>query len=188
MFSLAADNVINVAFLVTFVLPFYLHWNPAPYGKFTKNGGVFCGAKMNAKLGWMLQECPAFFIPLFYLDFTLPLPVLIPLCLFTAHYFNRSFIFPLLMTSKNPTPLETVVSAFGFCSFNGFLQVTFLLRTNADSALSFVQIVGVLIFVFGAMINISSDSHLRELPPRAEGAALLQESAYYLTNIGGSER
>ena len=174
MFPITADTVVNIAFLVTVVLPFYLHWNPAPYGKFTKDGGVFCGAKMNAKLGWMIQECPAFFITLYHLDFSLPLPIMMPLCLFTAHYFNRSFIFPFLMTSTNPTPIETVASAFGFCTFNGFIQVTYLFRLQSpDNALSVIQILGVLIFVCGSFINISADSHLRELAARRVGKQYL---------------
>ena len=42
--------------------------------------------------------------------------------IFMFHYFQRSFIFPILMRPGSKSPLLPTILAFAFCTFNGFLQ------------------------------------------------------------------
>ena len=85
---------------------------PAPYGKFVQSEqtpGVlklFLGLKLPARLGWCLQEVPAFLMAFLAILKGMDrgekehVLLLVP---FTVHYFNRSFIFPL--TIKEGTGL-----------------------------------------------------------------------------------
>ena len=99
-------------------------------------------------MAWIVQEMPSFFLPLIlssqaWSQISIAQKAL--LCMFMTHYFQRyatentllrssrsktfkfsifrSFIYPFLSKSGKPSPFPIVLSAFFFCSFNGFLQV-----------------------------------------------------------------
>lgn len=98
---------------------------------------------------------------------------LLGLGLFSLHYFNRSFIFPFLIKSSRDTPIETCLSAFAFCCFNGWLQSRSTIESNLHSRDAHSAYLGLFLFLVGMYINISADSHLRELAAQRVGNAYL---------------
>uniref|UniRef100_A0A8C9Z9A1 Steroid-5-alpha-reductase, alpha polypeptide 2a n=1 Tax=Sander lucioperca TaxID=283035 RepID=A0A8C9Z9A1_SANLU len=142
-----------------------------PYGRYAPPGESRC---CPARLGWFLQEVPAFLLPLLILLYTDAEPGntgdkstgrTLLLGTFMLHYFHRTFIYSFLMRGR-PVPLPIVLYAAIFCSLNGFLQGHFLLHcarydpgwlTHARLAAGF------LLFVCGLIINIHSDHILRSL-------------------------
>ena len=168
--------IVFVATIITILTVLYLCFSPAPYGKFTPSGGVFSAFKINSKLAWLLQECPAFFIAFYTIvsRWSMLSPMsLLGLGLFSLHYFNRSFIFPFLIKSSRDTPIETCLSAFSFCCFNGWLQSRSTIESNLHSRDAHSAYLGLFLFLVGMYINISADSHLRELAAQRVGNAYL---------------
>lgn len=159
-------TIVLIVTAVTICLSFYLHFKPAPYGKFTVPTGTFCSMKINSKLAWIIQECPAFFASFHILISkwnSLSSITIVGLSLFTIHYFQRSFVFPALIKSNRLTPIETCISAFGFCCFNGWLQVRNAIEYDVIVRDNNASLVGLVVFFIGMFINIVSDAHLREL-------------------------
>ena len=78
-------------------------------------------ATVPAKVAWVLQESPAFLVAAgcFYLSgrsSNIRATVNnILLWLFLAHYFQRSFIYPLLIRGGKPFPVSTFLEAMFFC-------------------------------------------------------------------------
>uniref|UniRef100_A0A3Q0RCY5 3-oxo-5-alpha-steroid 4-dehydrogenase C-terminal domain-containing protein n=1 Tax=Amphilophus citrinellus TaxID=61819 RepID=A0A3Q0RCY5_AMPCI len=99
----------------------------AEYGRYVPVQARCC----SAKLGWFLQEVPAFLLPLLLLLFTAEPESgngrWLLVCTFMLHYFHRSIIYAFL-TRGRPIPLLVVASSVIFCSLNGFLQGHFLLH------------------------------------------------------------
>ncbi|KAL2086502.1 hypothetical protein ACEWY4_017561 [Coilia grayii] len=126
-----------------------------------------------ARLGWFLQELPAFLVPSLLTLTTNPRPgwgKVLLLCTYCLHYFQRTFVYSLLIHSK-PMPARTVRSAMIFCSLCGALQGHNLLHCTQydDTWLSDVRLVtGLLIFFLGMAINIHSDCILRRLRKAGE--------------------
>ncbi|CAG0920357.1 unnamed protein product [Notodromas monacha] len=139
--------------------------NRHPYGRYsTKGYGFF----VPVKLAWVVQESPAFFIPL-ALRLMKGIAWISSDCvllLFMLHYFQRSFVYPVLITAGKPSPLSVVISAFTFCAFNGYLQARYLLNevSYEDPRLtSLSYLCGFVIFILGMAINLHSDHVLRSL-------------------------
>jgi 3-oxo-5-alpha-steroid 4-dehydrogenase 1 len=82
------------------------------------------------------------------------------------HYFNRSFIYPMNIRSKNPVPISITFFAFVFCTYNGFLQGIELTQ-NAQFGIEKLSspsfIIGLVTFFCGFFGNLHSDSILRNL-------------------------
>lgn len=141
----------------------------APYGRFADYS---FGFGVPVKVAWMVQECPAFFIPLILLFFgnhTAYKGIVNQLCLgmFVMHYFQRSFIFPLLMKSNKPTPFLPFFFAFLTGVYNGILHgLYFVDYYHYDDDVWLYRpnfYIGCLMFLYGMKINIDADSALRNL-------------------------
>ncbi|KAM9857114.1 3-oxo-5-alpha-steroid 4-dehydrogenase 2-like [Aulostomus maculatus] len=157
-------------FLIVGGVAYLLHQRRscAPYGRFVTAGTRCC----SARLGWFLQEVPAFLLPLVLL--LLPdkperggnrAGMTLLLGTFMVHYFHRSFIYAYL-TRGRPVPLHIVFKGAIFCSLNGFLQGHQLLHcAHFDhSWLTDIRLAaGLLFFVVGLTINIHSDQILISL-------------------------
>ncbi|XP_042281666.1 3-oxo-5-alpha-steroid 4-dehydrogenase 2a [Thunnus maccoyii] len=141
----------------------------AAYGRYVK---ATAGCSYPARLGWFLQEIPAFLMPLLLLLLTEEPPRTGPptgrtllLCTFMLHYFHRSCIYAFL-TRGRPVPLHIVLYAIIFSSLNGFLQGHNLLHcVQLEDAwmTDACRAAGLLLFVVGFTINIHSDHTLRNL-------------------------
>ncbi|MBQ9285327.1 MAG: DUF1295 domain-containing protein [Bacteroidaceae bacterium] len=147
-----------------------LYFVNAGYGKFhTKAWGWSVGNK----LGWVLMEAPALFMMFVIWQMTggsTHQPEVMFLTLFEFHYFQRSFIFPLLMKGCSRMPVTIVLMGAVFNILNGILQggtlfwfpnpafeegMGYLLREHV--------LVGILLFVAGLCINWHSDHVIRHL-------------------------
>jgi len=108
---------------------------PAPYGKYADKAEWFYGFPINGKVAWIVQECPSFLFVLYYWytavtnntstpitiqnQLTTISPRSILLTMYLFHYFNRSFIYPMLIRGGKDTPIVVMLMALGFCIWNG---------------------------------------------------------------------
>lgn len=149
-------NGIMVAPILTYLLPAY-------YGRYSGKPIV----SIPARVSWLLQESPAFIIPLFFcLTNEVAAANKILLGLICVHYFQRSFIYPMLIRTNNPVPISITFFAFVFCTYNGYLQGLSLATgpQYEDSSLTAPHfIIGTVLFVVGMAGNVHSDSILRNL-------------------------
>ena len=136
---------------------------------------VVYGPGINAALGWVVQELPAFAGMLLY--FVASLPRLSAaqraLCLlFLLHYGNRTFIFPLRIRGGKPLPALLVFTAFSFCTCNGYLQGKGI-TGGASTGAAHLEgtswlidprfLVGGVVFLCGWALNLQADAILRDL-------------------------
>ena len=156
----------SVLALVVFIALFYVK---AGYGRFyTKRWGP----TVNNRLGWVLMEAPVFFLMLaFWLtsDRIASLPHVAMLLFFELHYFQRSFIFPMLIRGKGVMPLSVILMGLVFNSLNALMQGGWIFVVSPEDCypstwLTSPQfILGALIFVAGMVINLHSDYIIRHL-------------------------
>lgn len=146
----------------------------APYGRYN-TGDVSRGAIMrvltswniNAKVAWILQECPTLFAA--YLCWmagdvrctSSKGNQLVTLC-FVVHYVNRSIIYPLQMKGSKPTPFLVMLMAMLFCILNGYLQCRSLTR-YLIVPMNLTTGTGLLVWLVGLCINCQADAILRNL-------------------------
>ena len=88
--------------------------------------------------------------------------------LFQAHYFQRSFIFPLLMRGESKMPLGIVLMGMTFNTLNALMQGGWIFYLAPEGYytdwFSKPQFwIGAAIFVAGMIINLHSDYIIRNL-------------------------
>ena len=139
----------------------------APYGRHFRKGW---GPGIDNRLGWIVYESPSLIIiPLFFFfqDFELTSAIGIMFLAFFLHYFHRTLIFPFRIKTKGKlVPLGIVVSAFVFNVINASIIGIFLttIQNFPDQYVFDPRfLLGLLLFILGAVINISSDNHLISL-------------------------
>lgn len=130
------------------------------------------GPAINNKVGWVLMEAPVFIIML-ALWLASPrrgetAPMVMAL-IFELHYFQRSFIFPLMMKGKSKMPLAIMLMGMIFNSLNALMQGGWIFyvsapgRYPADWLCSWQFILGTALFAWGMFTNLRSDSIIRHL-------------------------
>ncbi|PCH93403.1 MAG: hypothetical protein COB85_07150 [Bacteroidetes bacterium] len=134
----------------------------APYGRYARGESRF---SIDNKLGWVMMEFPSFFIMLYFLvTGTINTYSLFLGILWLAHYFNRSFVFPLRLKTEGKRmslsimflgALFNVVNA----GLNGYL-LAFISDDKAGAFFAWNFYVGLGLFLLGAWVNISSDNVL----------------------------
>lgn len=146
---------------------FYLFFKTAPYGRHTREGW---GPMIDNKLGWFIMEFTVLIVLYGYftqIGFRLSLPSWIMVGLFTFHYLNRSFIFPLrIRTHGKKMPLVIALMAIGFNIMNGSLlgiHFTWFSPYTNEWLTDPRFIAGVLIFIIGMAINWMADTRLINL-------------------------
>lgn len=130
------------------------------------------GPAVDNRLGWVLMESPVFFAML-WIWLTSPrraeVAPAVMASLFLLHYFQRSFIFPLLIKGKSRMPLSIVAMGITFNLVNAYLIGGWLFHiAPADrypvSWLASPQFTaGTILFFAGMAININSDHIVRNL-------------------------
>lgn len=150
--------------IITF---FYLFFKTAPYGRHTREGW---GPMIDNKLGWFIMEFTVLLVLYGYftqINFQLSLPSWMMVSLFTLHYLNRSFIFPLrIRTHGKKMPLVIALMAIGFNIMNGsLLGMHFTWFSYYTQAWLYDPrfIVGVVVFFTGMAINWTADTRLINL-------------------------
>ncbi|XP_066553193.1 3-oxo-5-alpha-steroid 4-dehydrogenase 2 isoform X2 [Amia ocellicauda] len=153
------------------VLSYRQRSRQTPYGRYVRHFGAW--KPVPAKLAWLVQELPSFFVPLLLWATAGETSVIgrtLLLALFCGHYFQRSFIYALL-TKGRPSPFFIVVSAVIFCTVNGLFQGSYMLFcAQYDEAwLTDIRLIlGLTLFFLGMAINIHSDHILRNLRQTGE--------------------
>lgn len=136
------------------------------------------GPTVSNKLGWILMEAPAFFFLLYYAAHYAAtcinpvndnLVLYIIAGLFLLHYFQRAFVFPLLMRGKSTMSVLVMFLGMIFNTANSWFigQWLFHLAPEGFYTLSWLVgprfIIGVVIFFLGMFINMQSDYIIRHL-------------------------
>jgi hypothetical protein len=140
----------------------------APYGRHTRTDW---GPSIPNRLGWFLMELVSLVV---FAGLVLAgpgdktAPIWVFFALWTAHYVNRSLIYPWRTRTQGKTmPLAIVGSAAAFNIVNAGLNGLYLGWSGANYPLSWLGdprfIAGLLIFLAGAAINIWSDNRLISL-------------------------
>ncbi len=181
-------TVMAVLAVFVFIMLFYFK---AGYGYLSNSKW---GPTIPNKAAWIIMEAPSFFYLLFYtLKFAFDGPgaglgvdgivngnstgVLYFMAgLFLLHYFQRSFIFPLLMRGKSTTPIAIMLMGMVFNTVNAFLiagwifGIPGLMEAQAPEGyytLTWFRdprlIIGTVIFFTGMAINLYSDHVIRHL-------------------------
>ncbi len=136
------------------------------------------GPAINNKVAWILMEAPAFFFLLGYtIKFRLdgaptgnsPVVLYVMAGLFLVHYFQRTFIFPLLMRGKSRMPVSVALMGFVFNAVNTYIIGGWLFR-YAPAGMYTISwlwspqfIVGTVVFIVGMAVNLDSDYIIRHL-------------------------
>ena len=124
------------------------------------------------KVGWVLMESPVFFamVALWYLsDYGMQVAPLVLCLMFELHYFQRSFIFPMLMRGNSKMPIGVVLMGMIFNTLNAVMQGGWIFYYAPemgyyDGWMSKPYIyIGAAVFLFGMVTNIHSDYVIRHL-------------------------
>lgn len=157
--------VMSVAALVVFVA---LHFMEAGYGYLFNRR---YGPPVGNKVGWVLMESPVFILMCVLWamsDRMLEAAPLALFILFQSHYFQRSFIFPMLMRGNSKMPLGIVVMGMVFNTLNALMQGGWIFYVSpagyyADWFSKPYIWVGSAIFIAGMAVNLHSDHIIRNL-------------------------
>ncbi len=155
--------------LIAVVVFFALYRIDAGYGKFYSHSW---GPAVDNRLGWVLMESPVFVAMLLLWLFSERRddPVRLAfLLIFELHYFQRSFIFPLLIKGKGKMPLSIIGMGVLFNTLNALMQGGWIFYISPSGMYppSWYGdprfIAGTLLFAVGMFVNIQSDSIIRHL-------------------------
>jgi 3-oxo-5-alpha-steroid 4-dehydrogenase 1 len=165
-------DIINITYLwiliALIVFPINLIYK-APYGKHSTKKW---GKSIDNKTGWILMELPALLTcPLIYFAIVEEINLSIMfIILWITHYFNRTIIYPLRIKTKGKKiPIAIVASAFFFNMVNGVFNGYFLTLVQFESISHMYLILGLIIFIIGFYINVSSDNILIKLRTKQKG-------------------
>ena len=158
--------LMSITALIVFIALYFI---TAGYGKFASRKW---GPAIGNKPAWMLMESPVFILmTVLWICSSrrYETALLVMFLLFQLHYFQRSFIFPLLIKGKSKMPLSIMFMGIIFNVLNALMKGGWLFyisspdRYPASWLVSPQFIVGTAIYLTGMFINIQSDSIIRRL-------------------------
>ncbi len=158
--------VMAVTAVVVFIA---LHYVEAGYGvSYTGRWGP----TIDNRLGWVLMEAPVFIamaLLWWHSGRRFEAAPLVMFLLFEFHYFQRSFIFPLLIRSRGRMPLSIIAMGVTFNVLNALMQGGWIFYISPEGRypLSWLWspqfIAGTVIFFAGWIVNVHSDYIIRHL-------------------------
>lgn len=162
-------TVMGAMIPIGFIVFFALQYIGAGYGAlYSKKWGPSIGNRT----GWILMEFPSF-AAMLLLWILSPrnnqTGAVVCAALFLLHYFQRTFIFPLLIRGKNRMPLAIILMGVIFNCINAYLIGGWLFYMapvymyDASWLASPQFIFGTLVFFVGMAINLHSDYIVRHL-------------------------
>ena len=175
------------AMALTAVIVFIaLYFVKAGYGIFrTKHWGF----SINNKVAWVLMEAPVFIVMLYMWTSngaSTALPAFLAFLLFELHYFQRSFVFPLMMKGNSRMPIAIMAMGIVFNVINGLLIGTSLFvfppsqfNEGAVYLTHPTVIAGIIVFFCGMGINIHSDHVIRHLRQPGDTRHYLPQKGFY---------
>lgn len=163
-----------------------LYFVKAGYGIFrTKQWGL----SINNKVAWVMMEAPVFIVMLYMWasnGASTALPAFLAFLLFQLHYFQRSFVFPMLMKGKSRMPIAIMLMGITFNVINGLLIGTSLFvfpPSLFDEGMAYLthptSIAGIAIFFVGMAINLHSDHVIRHLRKPSDTRHYLPQKGFY---------
>ena len=175
------------AMAMTAVIVFIaLYFVKAGYGIFrTKQWGI----SINNKVAWVMMEAPVFIVMLYMWasnGASTALPAFLAFLLFQLHYFQRSFVFPLMMKGKSRMPIAIMLMGITFNVINGLLIGTSLFvfpPSQYDEGMAYLthstSIAGIAIFFVGMATNLHSDHVIRHLRKPGDTRHYLPQKGFY---------
>jgi len=150
---------------VTFCALFFV---TAPYGRFTRGGW---GPSISARWGWVLMESPSLIT--FWVFYLIGgqrgnLLAIVYLLMWSAHYVNRSFVYPFRVQGSRPSiTVSVIVMGATFNVGNGYLNSRYLYTLGPDLQASWMLdprfVIGFVLFAAGFALNQYSDRTLISL-------------------------
>lgn len=146
------------------------------------------GPSLNNKAAWIIMEAPAFLLMALIWSLSPRATEAAPCVmagLFELHYFQRSFIFPLLMRGKSRMPLAIMLMGMTFNSINAYLIGGWLFHMapagfySVSWLYSPLFILGTVIFFVGMAINIHSDHVIRSLRAPGDTRHYIPRKGFY---------
>lgn len=180
------NTLLFIMALVGMIVMIALYFVDAGYGKMISSKW---GPAISNKVGWLLMECPVFLVMLFFWaksDVQMTLPYILFFLFFELHYFQRSFVFPLLMKGNSKMPLVIMAMSIVFNLINGYIQGRWLFELapsinyySAEWIRSWQFIAGTIIFFTGMGINLHSDHVIRNLRKPGDTNHYLPQKGMY---------
>lgn len=162
-------TVVCVMLALAVVVFIALHRVTAGYGMmYNKKWGPAVGNR----LGWVLMEAPVFVAMLLFWLLSPRRGEIAPAVmasLFLLHYFQRSFIFPLLIKGKGRMPLAIIAMGVVFNLINAYMIGGWIFWVSPEGTYppswlgSPLFIIGTVIFFAGMAVNLNSDHIIRSL-------------------------
>lgn len=130
------------------------------------------GPTVRNRTGWILMEAPVFVAMLLFWLLSPRRGEVAPAVmasLFCLHYFQRSFIFPLLIRGKGRMPLSIIMMGVVFNLVNSYMIGGWIFYVSPSGTYpvswlwSWQFLIGVMMFFAGMVINIQSDGIIRRL-------------------------
>ena len=181
MLSIIYDFILLPWLILAIISFLFLFKVNAPYGKFSNNKW---GKLFNYKIGWFIQEIvsPITF-SYFFITGTADKSIIswILFTIWVGHYINRSIIFPMRLSNAAKIPLSVILSAIFFNLINGFTNGYYLGNLaifDSNYLYSMNFILGIIIFILGLLINISSDNILIKIKSENKGYQIPQGLFY----------
>lgn len=162
-------SVVGVMLVMAVVVFIALHKFTAGYGMMYNSKW---GCSVGNRLGWILMEAPSFvsMLLLWLLSERRGESSLIVMAsLFELHYFQRAFIFPLLIRGRSRMPLSIILMGVVFNVINAYMIGGWLFYVSPSTSyppewlLSPTFITGTIIFFAGMWVNLQSDNIIRHL-------------------------
>ena len=169
----AFNLFLGIMSLIALIVFIALYFVKAGYGIFrTASWGV----AISNKLAWILMEAPVFLVMCWmwvHSERRFDPVILMFFIFFQIHYFQRAFVFPLLLTGKSKMPLAIMSMGILFNLLNGYMQGQWIFHLapegmyGIDWFMSPWFILGTLLFFIGMLVNWHSDYIIRHLrnPP-----------------------
>ncbi len=170
-----------ISSILIFVVLFFIR---APYGRHYRQGW---GLETSARLGWMVMESPAVLVMAYVFvigDRTTHLASVVFFLIWMSHYIQRTFIYPMLMKGgKKNFPILLIIFALTFNSINAYLNGRYLFYFSAPYTTAWLTgprfLLGVALFAAGFVINVHSDSILRNLRQEDENGYSIPEGGLF---------
>ena len=139
----------------------------APYGRSIRPGW---GPTIASRVGWIVMETPPVLLFVaFYLtgDHRAEKVPLVFLALWQMHYVHRAFVYPVRMRLRHKRmPLLIALMAIGFNTLNAYVNACWISHFG-DYPVSWLWspqfVIGLVVFVSGAAMNLHADEVLRTL-------------------------
>ena len=166
---------------LTFLSLFFIS---APYGRHARKGW---GPSMPARPAWVLMEIasPVLMAFFFFSGGRTASPVAIAfIVIWQIHYLQRTFVYPAMMR-PNATPMPVSIVLFGvlFNLGNAYFNGRWVFHLAPDYGVAWLRdprfIAGVGIFISGFLINLQSDSILRNLRKPGEKGYKIPKGGLY---------